>query len=84
MWKILGLLFALGLGIPILNMVYQGFTNSTNGTITTGNVTTTACTTGVPLATGAEIALWQLMTVILALIIIGFLFALIGGKFQKQ
>lgn len=83
MWKIVTLGVCLLIGVPILQMVFYGFTNSDNGTITTGNITSTACTTGVPLATDAEIALWQLMAIIIAVIIIAVFFAMIGGKFSK-
>jgi hypothetical protein len=93
MWRFLGMLVILGIGIPILMRVMDGFTNSVNGSWVNWTVvyntsycaTTasylTACTTAY---TTFELGLWQLIPILAALMMLGFILYTLSGGFHKD
>ena len=77
-FKIIGFLFILGIGVPILRLVYDGFTDSVNGTMvnwTTQNVT---------IVSEFEMSYWRLLPILAALVVLGFLIVYISGHFHRQ
>lgn len=77
-WKIIGFLMILGIGVPILRLVYVGFTDSNNGSMvnwTTQNVT---------IVSDFEMAYWRLLPILAALIVLGFLIIYISGFFHRR
>jgi len=68
----------LGIGVPILRLVYVGFTDSNNGTMvnwTTQNVT---------IVSDFEMAYWRLLPILAALMVLAFLIIYISGHFHRQ
>lgn len=67
-----------------MQSVYYNFTNSQNGSLATGCVTLTGCTTTWPIASESDLAIWRLMAIVLGIMLLGFIFATLGGKFQNE
>ena len=86
LWKLLGLLVILGIGVPILMNIYDGFTNSTNGSWVNWTVAyttvcgTTACVTAY---STMELGIFQMIPIIAGLMILGFILYLLSGGFHK-
>ena len=83
-WTIVSLLIMLGIGIPVLNYIYQGFLNTTNGTWMNWTITdtTTGCAT-VPYST-FEIGMFRFIPLLAALMVIMFILMLISGRLKKD
>jgi hypothetical protein len=82
MWKFLGLFVILGIGVPVLMMIYQGFVNSTNGSWNNWTVTTaTGCVTAY---STFEHGVFQIIPLLAGLMALGFILFLIAGGFQKK
>lgn len=83
-WILLGLLIMLGIGIPIVNTIYQTFTNTTNGTWLTWTVANATGTGNVTAYTQFELGYWQLAPIIMAIMILIFILMLVGGRFKRE
>lgn len=83
-WAIISLLIILGLGVPILQRVYDTFLNTTNGSWINW---TTACST----LTGSnatyypyEFSTFKFLPLLAGLMALAFLLALLGGAMQRR
>jgi xanthine/uracil permease len=86
MWRFLTLLVILGIGIPILMTIYNGFTNSTNGSWNNWTIAyTTACgtTACVTAYSTFELGVFQMIPILAALCVLGFILYLLSGGFSK-
>jgi len=86
-WKLLGLFVILGIGIPILMSIYNGFVNSVNGSWVNWTIAytticgTTACVTAY---STLELGIFQIIPIIAALFVLGFILYVISGGFSKD
>ncbi len=74
----------LGIGIPILNNIYQTMLNPTTGSWMNWTVSNATMTGNVTAYTPFELSYWRLMTIIITLMLIIFILMLIGGKFRRE
>jgi hypothetical protein len=90
-WNLLALLVILGIGVPILNMVYQGFVNSSNGSWS--NWTTSNATYGTPTGTYTvntsvpstfELGVFQFIPWLCALMAVIFIVLLVSGRYRDK
>jgi xanthine/uracil permease len=91
-WKLLGLLVILGIGIPVLMNIYDGFLNSTNGSWNNWTIAyntsycgttatyTTACVTAY---NTFERGIFQMIPIFGGLMMLGFILYLLSGGFSK-
>lgn len=91
-WMIISLLVILGIGVPLLQTIYSGFLNTTNGswlTWTVSNATasmnaTTACVTYTTAYTEVEFNTFRFIPLLAGLMALVFLLVLIGGAMQRR
>lgn len=77
-WKIIGFLVILGIGVPILRLIYVGFTDSNNGTMVNWT------TSNVSIVSDFEMAYWRLVPILVALMVLAFLVIYVGGHFHRK
>lgn len=77
-WSLLAMLILLGIGVPILNMIYQGFLNTTNGSWQNWTINGTA-----PYST-FELGIFQSISWLAALMAIIFIVLLVSGRYSRK
>jgi len=91
LWMLLSLLIILGLGVPILQLIYNTFLNTTNGSWLNWAVSnaTTSTPTGTYTVnatayTDPELATFQFMPLLAALMALAFILWVLGGAIQRR
>jgi uncharacterized membrane protein len=92
-WKILGLFVILGIGVPVLMRIYDGFVNSVNGSWTNWTIAyrTTYCGTTATYNTACitaystlELGIFQIIPILAALMVLGFILYILSGGFSNK
>lgn len=77
-WTLIEYLICLAIGVPILGIIYYKFTNTTNGTFTNSTAINSTALGVTPL----ELSYFTILPILVAIMIIIFIAALLGGKFE--
>ena len=90
MWQVIFFLIMLGIGLPILAIIYDTFTNTTNGSWlnwTTSNATPSTpsgtYTVNTTMYSTYELGWFQILPILVTLMGLAFLLILISGYFKK-
>lgn len=81
---IISLLVILGLGVPILQIIYNTFLNTTNGSWQTWVVSNLTGTGNVTAYTEVEYNTFRFIPLLAGLMALVFLLAIVGGAVQRR
>lgn len=83
-WSLITMLIILGLGIPILQTIYNTFLNTTNGSWLNWTVSNITGSGNVTAYTEFEFNTFRFIPLLAGLMALAFILAMLGGAIQRR